>query len=227
MARRISTSATISGARTVFWINDGRGRFRLLPRLAQRNSSTFSMGVDFADVNRDGQDDFFVVDMLSRDHARRMRQRAMRGHRTSTPSTASRTARRLNAIRSSLIAVTAPTPRSPNSRDCTRANGRGGVVFVDVDLDGFEDALITTGHVFDTQDADTEARIAAGAGGRGTAAEKLLPQPAPACAQRGVPQSRRVELRGGRERAGASTPSGFRTECAWPTSIMTGISTWS
>ena len=34
------------------------------------------------------------------------------------------------------------------------------MVFLDVDLDGYEDLLITTGHGFDTQDADTEARQA-------------------------------------------------------------------
>jgi hypothetical protein len=40
-----------------FWINQ-RGKLRLLPRLAMRKSSLFSMGVDFADINRDGYDDF-------------------------------------------------------------------------------------------------------------------------------------------------------------------------
>jgi len=50
------------------WINDGTGRFRALPTLALRCTSTFSMGIDFADINRDGHDDFFVVDMLNRGH---------------------------------------------------------------------------------------------------------------------------------------------------------------
>jgi hypothetical protein len=64
------------------WINDGKGHFRGLPKLAMRSSSTFSMGVDFADINRDGFDDFFVLDMRSREHARRMTQRAMIGGAT-------------------------------------------------------------------------------------------------------------------------------------------------
>src|SRR5206468_1130676 len=50
------------------WINDGQGRFRAIARRAIRQSSLFSMGVDFADVDRDGLDDFFVADMLSREH---------------------------------------------------------------------------------------------------------------------------------------------------------------
>src|SRR5262249_644691 len=39
-----------------FWLNDGTGRFRAAPPLALRHTSTFSMGVDFADLNRDGLD---------------------------------------------------------------------------------------------------------------------------------------------------------------------------
>src|SRR5580765_6093713 len=61
------------------WLNNGKGHFRAAPRLALRHTSTFSMGVDFADINRDGYDDFMVLDMLSRDHPRRLRQRAMLG----------------------------------------------------------------------------------------------------------------------------------------------------
>ena len=43
------------------WINDRKGRFREIPKLALRNTSTFSMGVDFADFDRDGDFDFFVT----------------------------------------------------------------------------------------------------------------------------------------------------------------------
>src|SRR5438876_2314225 len=53
------------------WLNDGKGIFRALPRTSLRCTSTFSMGVDFADIDRDGNVDFFVVDMLSRDHRKR------------------------------------------------------------------------------------------------------------------------------------------------------------
>jgi len=56
------------------WINDGRGRFRAIARPAIRQTSLFSMGVDIADIDRDGFDDIFVADMLSREHARRQVQ---------------------------------------------------------------------------------------------------------------------------------------------------------
>src|SRR5262245_38140098 len=46
------------------WLNDGHGHFRALPRTALRNTSTFSMAVDFGDINRDGFDELLVADML-------------------------------------------------------------------------------------------------------------------------------------------------------------------
>jgi hypothetical protein len=51
-----------------FWINDGKGRFRALPRLSIRKQSASSMGVDFADIDRDGHLDFFTTEMLGRSH---------------------------------------------------------------------------------------------------------------------------------------------------------------
>lgn len=143
-----------------FWINQGGGRFRAIPRRAVRNSSTFSMGVDFADINRDGHDDFLVLDMMSRDHPRRMRQRAMAGQN-------------LNDIgriddRPQVERNTLQLNRGDNTyAEIAQLSGvqasewSWGLVFLDVDLDGFEDVLITTGHGFDTQDSDTEARITA------------------------------------------------------------------
>lgn len=47
------------------WLNDGKGNFQAMGSMAVRHTCRFSMGIDFADVNRDGHDDFFVADMLS------------------------------------------------------------------------------------------------------------------------------------------------------------------
>src|SRR6266446_8958989 len=41
------------------WINDGKGNFRAIDRLAVRCTSASSMGVDFADIDRDGNLDCF------------------------------------------------------------------------------------------------------------------------------------------------------------------------
>ncbi|MCC6235177.1 MAG: VCBS repeat-containing protein [Verrucomicrobiales bacterium] len=140
------------------WINLGRGRFRAAPRLALRNSATFSMCVDFADLNRDGWDDFFVSDMLDRHRERRMHQLAA-----------------LSPL-ASRIGVYDDRPQygrnvlQVNRGDGTfaelahfagleRSGWTWGAAFLDVDLDGFEDLLLTTGHLFNIQDLDAAAQI--------------------------------------------------------------------
>jgi enediyne biosynthesis protein E4 len=143
-----------------FWLNDGMGRFRAAPRSTLPYTATFSMGLDFADLNRDGHDDFLVLDMLSPDHRRRMRQTALLGAATLPPG----------------IPVEWPQIERNtlflNRGDLTYAeialfSGLDATewswcpVFLDVDLDGYEDLLIPTGHGFDTQDMDAERRIQA------------------------------------------------------------------
>ena len=140
------------------WINNGKGQFRALPKLALRSGSRFSMSVDFADINRDGHDDFIVADMLSRSHL----------------------------LRTTQMGVLDPEPRPPgqfDNRPQIRRNtlflnrGDGSfaeiahyagveasdwtwcVAFIDIDLDGYEDLLFANGHAFDIQDFDAMERI--------------------------------------------------------------------
>src|SRR6185503_9172625 len=142
------------------WLNDGKGIFRALPRTALRNTSTFSMGVDFADVDRDGNVDFFVVDMLSRDHQKRNVQ-------------ISETIPSVQAV--GLIDNRPQMLRNTlqiNRGDATFAEAAyytgleasewsWGPIFLDVDLDGFEDILVTNGQLRDFQNADMANRIEA------------------------------------------------------------------
>ena len=142
------------------WINDGHGVFRAAPRLALRHTSENSMGVDFADVDRDGTVDFLVLDMLSRSSLLRktempaqtkLAQKAAPGEITNRPQ----------VVRNTL---------SRNRGDGTFADiaNYSGVaasdwswqpVFLDVDLDGYEDLIIPAGHQRDVQDLDAIARI--------------------------------------------------------------------
>ncbi|HEX6910006.1 MAG TPA: VCBS repeat-containing protein, partial [Longimicrobium sp.] len=135
------------------WINDGRGHFRALPDLALRVTSHFSMGVDFADIDRDGFDDFFIGDMLSRRHALRMTQL---GATNPLPSYVGERLDRVQERRNVL---------AWNRGDGTYADiawfagvaasdWTWSVVFLDVDLDGYEDLLTVNGHAFDVQDLD-------------------------------------------------------------------------
>jgi len=159
------------------WINDGRGHFQALSALALRCTSTFSMGIDFADINRDGHDDFLVVDMLSREHRRRITQNQL----TEAPFEAHANAFERAQLKRNVLQL--------NRGDGTYAeiaqlSGLDAsewswtAVFLDVDLDGYEDVLIPTGHDFDTQDSDVQDRMSArGPGARGKTSGRLLEYP--------------------------------------------------
>ncbi len=142
------------------WINDGYGRFRLLSKLAVRQQSYASMGVDFADIDRDGHLDFFVVEMMSRDRGRRLRQVLGFQPVYSQPGFFDN---RPEVARNTLFW---------NRGDGTYAEIAqfSGVqasdwswqpVFLDVDLDGYEDILVANGNAFDVQDRDVLARVRA------------------------------------------------------------------
>jgi len=135
------------------WLNDGHGRFRAVPREAMRNMSYASMGMDFADIDRDGRVDFLTVEMLSREHARRLRQLS------SMPAAG----RRIGEIENR-----EEVPRNAlywNRGDGTYAeiawfsgiaasDWSWSPIFLDVDLDGFEDLLVSAGSLYDVMDQD-------------------------------------------------------------------------
>ncbi len=144
-----------------FWLNEtvpgGPVRFRAASTWALRNTAAFAMGVDAADVNRDGHDDFLALDMLSRDHRQRNYQvdalptsshqpglwqdRPQFSHNTLFLGRADGTFADVGRLASVSASEWAWTP-----------------VFLDVDLDGWEDLLISNGHEMDMMDADTSMR---------------------------------------------------------------------
>ncbi|MCP5517292.1 MAG: VCBS repeat-containing protein [Verrucomicrobiales bacterium] len=147
------------------WLNDGRGAFKALPELAIRQICYSSMSLDFADLNRDGLDEIFTVDMLSRDAERRLSQR--------------------NNMALSMPPPGAIDNRPQNSRNMLFLNRGDGAyaeiaqfsgldasewswtpVFLDVDLDGYEDLLIPNGFERDNMNLDALAAYEAGKGGR-------------------------------------------------------------
>ena len=140
------------------WINNGRGQFRALNHLAWRSTSYFSMGVDFADFNRDGFDDFLVVDMLSRQHRLLLTQKSV-----------------MNTPLRWIGDVDTQFPTRRNTLFLNRGEGTyaevanySGVaasewtwscLFIDVDLDGWEDILVSTGFPHNVDDLDTKERV--------------------------------------------------------------------
>ena len=140
------------------WINDGRGRFRAIAREAIGQTSLFSMGVDVADLDRDGLDDIFVADMLSRDHARRQTQ-VMGG--TAFAQWRSTANDRPQFPRNTLFHNRGHGTYAEIAQlaGLEASEWSWCPVFVDVDLDGYEDLLITTGHWRDAQNADVSNEI--------------------------------------------------------------------
>ena len=141
-----------------FWINQGDGTFREIDPLALRTTSASSMAVDFSDVNRDGTVDFLLLDMLSRDPVKR---------RTQMPTLAPRKVRpgeiepRLQRNRNTFFRQRkdGTFAEVAHAAGLEASGWSWGTVFMDVDLDGFEDALVTTGHYWDVLDADINERL--------------------------------------------------------------------
>jgi hypothetical protein len=138
------------------WINDGKGHFKAASNFAIRNACGSSMGVDFADVNRDGRLDFFVVDMLSRNPQWRRRQLPA----DNTPaSVIGEIDNRPQFLRNTFFRDRGDGTyeEMSNYSGLAASEWSWSPVFLDVDLDGYEDLLITTGHEKDFQDRDAEA----------------------------------------------------------------------
>lgn len=135
------------------WINTGKGNFRAIEGAKIRHTSRSSMGVDFADLNRDGWDDFMVVDMLARPHAKRMTQLV---RDRPSPEDYERIDARLQFNRNTLFLG---RPDGSYGEVALMAGVAATdwswtPIFMDVDLDGYEDLLITNGFEFDVMDQD-------------------------------------------------------------------------
>ncbi|HEY5914448.1 MAG TPA: VCBS repeat-containing protein, partial [Verrucomicrobiae bacterium] len=142
------------------WINDGHGHFQAAPLVALRHTSENSMGVDFADIDHDGNTDLLVLDMLSRDPALRKRQSLAQ---TLMPPNVGEASLRPQIMRNALFLNRGDGTFAEiaNYAGLPASDWSWQPVFLDVDLDGFEDVLIPAGHRRDIQDLDATARIQA------------------------------------------------------------------
>lgn len=153
------------------WLQQPGTRFQLAGRAAFPKFSLASMAADVADIDRDGHDDIFVAEMLGRDLAFRQ------AHRDNA----------MKAAFNTQIADPSFRPETPrNSLFLSRGDGTyaeiaelagldasewsWGAQFLDVDLDGYEDLLVPTGHNHDVQEADVLRAI------RQTRAPDSIPQ---------------------------------------------------
>lgn len=140
------------------WLNDGRGHFRLVPWYVMRSTSNSTMSLAVGDIDRDGRPDLFQVDMLSRDTRRLKTQIPTHSQPAKRPGHGeSRVQMQRNTLQLN---------RGDGTfAEIARLAGVGASgwswssVFLDVDLDGWEDILIGTGHPWDVMDGDTQYRL--------------------------------------------------------------------
>lgn len=140
------------------WINQGDGTFQALPRLAKRKSSLSSMAVDFADIDRDGHLDYFVVEMESRSHEKRLRQMSTMAP---SPQPIGAIENRPQYMGNTLFknrgdGTYAEVAEFANVR---KSDWSWSTLFLDINLNGYEDILVATGHHYDVQDYDANNYI--------------------------------------------------------------------
>ena len=141
-----------------FWLNDGRGNFHLVPWHAVRQTSNTCMSVDFGDVNRDGNVDFFTADMMSPTLAARQRQFPTQAP---LPKPVGLPNDRPQWMRNSLLLGRGDGTwaQVADAAHVEATDWTWGSAFIDVDLDGYEDLVMATGHRWDVRDADTYERL--------------------------------------------------------------------
>lgn len=132
-----------------FWLNMGDGTFQLLGDNAVRNLSFSSMGVDFSDLNRDGNLDYMVTEMLSDRHSRRLQQVSQSRVTDNGIVMANRNSVYLNRGDTTYAQVAYYSGLAASGWSWATS-------FVDVDLDGFEDLLIANGYQYDYLDMETQ-----------------------------------------------------------------------
>jgi len=141
------------------WLNRGDGTFDAAPATSIRSTSLSSMAVAVSDVDRDGDLDLLTTDMLAIDPRRRRMQTPSFSMLPEPPGTidtriqVNRNALQLNQGDRTFADVAW-------AAGIAASDWTWGALFLDADLDGREDLLVTTGHVWDQLDGDANERVA-------------------------------------------------------------------
>jgi hypothetical protein len=141
-----------------FWWGDGRGRFRAVPGRAVRLTPYFSMSVVAADLDRDGRDDLFVTDMLARQHLYVLTQRGTMHDQPRPPGDLDS---RHQTRRNVLLHARGDGTYEELAwyADAAASDWAWSCLPLDVDLDGWEDLLVSNGFLHNVDDLDTQERV--------------------------------------------------------------------
>ena len=137
------------------WLNQGGGIFKAIDSLAIRNSSFYSMTVDFSDINKDSHTDIFTVEMLNSSHSERLTTRLpiepyplLKGESKLRPRY-NRNSMYLNRGDNTYAEIS-------YSSGLEASDWSWATRFLDLDLDGYEDLIIANGFAHDFQNLDAQ-----------------------------------------------------------------------
>ncbi|MDT8369679.1 MAG: FG-GAP-like repeat-containing protein [Longimicrobiales bacterium] len=142
------------------WLGRDDGTFQAVPATALRTTPHASMSVDFADLDRDGSVEIFVAEMRPRSHRRWLRQVPFQ-RRLLKPigQIDDRPQVQRNALFTPLEGAGWSEISQMAGVDASEWSWTS--LFLDVDLDGYEDLLIANGYSRDTQSGDIVDEISA------------------------------------------------------------------
>jgi len=137
------------------WWGTSHGGFKAASTLSLRKTSQSTMSATAADINADGHVDLFLADMLSSSYTERQRQ-----HFVVPPEILPMgdIRARPQEMQNMLLLNRGDSTFAETARmSGIEASGwTWSSSFTDVDLDGFPDLLLTTGHAYDAMDADAQ-----------------------------------------------------------------------
>ncbi len=141
-----------------FWINQGHDVFKKINPMAYRHMSLSSMSVAVGDVNNDGHPDFFVSDMLSPLHSRRLHQIS---NMDPIPVHVGDIGNQPQYTKNSLYINRGDNTFAETGRfsGVSATGWSWSSTFMDVNLNGREDLIITDGYPYDALDFDTHVRL--------------------------------------------------------------------
>ena len=140
------------------WLNNGIGTFREAGPISIRSVSYASRGVDFSDIDNNGEIDFFVTGNLARNSMTRLLK--------ISPNSFSSSNLKENDIVNRLQVERNTMFWNRGDKTFSEVGRFAGVeatdwswqpVFIDIDLDGYEDLFITNGQLHDINDRDAIA----------------------------------------------------------------------